>query len=115
MKAMRALRDFLARKAKDAPTLWKTGVLLFEDRLLEMHFDAIFDEAGKIRDSASPELKKIRRDMLDTADHLRVRLSGILRGLTEDGFAQEEIITQREGRYVVPVKVEHKRRVQGFI
>jgi DNA mismatch repair protein MutS2 len=115
LKAMRALREFLSRRAKDAPTLWKVGVLLFEDRLLEMHFDSVFDDSGKVKDSASPELSKIRRALLNAADHLRVRLAGILRRLADDGFAQEEIITQREGRFVVPVKVEHKNRVPGFI
>jgi DNA mismatch repair protein MutS2 len=115
MKAMRSLREFFARRAKDAPTLWKFAVQLFDDRLLEMHFDAVFDDAGNIRDSASPELNRIRREILQTADILRARLSAILRKLSADEYIQEDIITQREGRYVVPVKVEHKRRVPGFI
>ncbi len=115
LKAMRSLRDFLSRRASSAPTLWKAGVLLFEDRILEMHFDAVFDDAGKIKDSASAELNRIRREIIQTSDLLRARLSSILRKLSEDEFVQEEIITQREGRFVVPVKVEHKRRVPGFI
>ena len=115
LKAMRSLREFFARRASVAPTLWKSAVVLFDDRLLEMHFDAVFDDAGNIKDSASPELNRIRREILQTGDILRARLGAILRKLSEDELIQEDIITQREGRFVLPVKVEHKRRVPGFI
>jgi DNA mismatch repair protein MutS2 len=115
LKGMRALREYFARRAKDAPTLWKAAVQLYDDRMLEMHFDQVFDDAGKVKDSASTELHRIRREILQTADILRAKLSSILRKLADDDFVQEDIITQREGRFVLPVKVEHKRRVPGFI
>ncbi len=115
MKAMRAMREFFSRRHDEAPLLWKTAVNLFDDKVLELHFDTVFDDAGKIRDSASPELSRIRHDMVRAAEILRNRLMAIVRRLSEDEFARDEIITQREGRYVVPIKVEHKRRVPGFI
>ncbi len=115
LRGMRALREFFSRRASIAPQLWKSGVHLYDDRLLEMHFASVFDDAGNIKDNASTELSKIRREIINTAEHLRSKLSSILRRLTEDSFVQEELITQRDGRYVVPVKVEHKRRVPGFI
>ena len=115
MKAMRAIREFFSRRAAEAPTLWKSGIQLFEDRMLEMHFDNVFDDAGNVKDSASAELARIRRDILTTEDVLRARLGAILARLSEGELLREEIITQREGRFVVPVKVEHKRRVPGFI
>lgn len=115
MKAMRAMREFFSRRASEAPTLWKSGIQLFEDRMLELHFDQVFDEAGNVKDSASVELARIRREILTTEDQLRARLGAILARLSEGELLREEIITQREGRFVVPVKVEHKRRVPGFI
>jgi DNA mismatch repair protein MutS2 len=115
MKAMRTMREFFFRRASEAPVLWKSGIQLFEDRLLEMHFDQVFDDAGNVKDSASAELARIRREILATEDLLRARLSAILARLSEGELLREEIITQREGRFVVPVKVEHKRRVPGFI
>jgi DNA mismatch repair protein MutS2 len=115
LRGMRALREFFGKRAKDAPLLWKSGVHLYDDRLLEMHFMSVFDDAGNVKDNASSELARIRREILQTAEHLRAKLSSILRRLTEDSFVQEELITQRDGRYVVPVKVEHKRRLPGFI
>jgi len=115
MKAMRTMREFFFRRASEAPVLWKSGIQLFEDRLLEMHFDQVFDDAGNVKDSASAELARIRREILATEDLLRARLSAILARLSEGELLREEIITKREGRFVVPVKVEHKRRVPGFI
>lgn len=115
MKAMRGIREFFSRRAQDAPQLWKTAILLFDDRLLELHFDSVFDDSGAIRDSASPELSKIRHDMIRASEILRSRLMAIVRRLSDDELVRDEIITQREGRYVVPIKVEHKRRVPGFI
>ncbi len=115
MKAMRAMREFFSRRHDEAPLLWKTAVNLFDDKVLELHFDTVFDDTGKIRDSASPELSRIRREMVRTAEILRNRLMAIVRRLSDDEFVRDEIITQREGRFVVPIKVEHKRRVPGFI
>ncbi len=115
MKAMRGMREFFSRRASEAPKLWKTAINLFEDRVLELHFDAVFDDSGNIRDSASLELSRIRHEMVRAAEILRNRLMAIVRRLSEDEFVRDEIITQREGRFVVPIKVEHKRRVPGFI
>ncbi len=115
MKAMRMMREFFSRRHEEAPLLWKTAIHLFDDKVLELHFDTVFDDTGKIRDSASPELSRIRHDMVRAAEILRNRLMAIVRRLSEDEFVRDEIITQREGRYVVPIKVEHKRRVPGFI
>jgi len=115
LKAMRGLREFFSRRAKEMPVLWKTAVQLFEDRLLEMHFDQVFEADGSIKDTASPELRRIRREILSTGEILRARLGAVLRRLSGEEFVREEIVTQREGRYVIPVKVEHKRRVPGFI
>jgi DNA mismatch repair protein MutS2 len=115
MKAMCMMREFFSRRHEEAPLLWKTAIHLFDDKVLELHFDTVFDDTGKIRDSASPELSRIRHDMVRAGEILRNRLMAIVRRLSEDEFVRDEIITQREGRYVVPIKVEHKRRVPGFI
>lgn len=115
IKSMRAAREFFSNRAKETPELWKSAIKLFDDRILELHFDRVFDDAGQIRDSASPELNRIRREIIQTSEILRARLGSILRKLAEGEFVQDAIITQREGRFVVPVKAEHKRRVPGFI
>jgi DNA mismatch repair protein MutS2 len=112
---MRILRDFFAKRAKDTQTIWKTAVHLFDDRLVEMAVDSVFDENGAIKDSASGELREIRRDIIVTAERLRNKLNSLMRKYSEDDLLQEEIITQRDGRAVVPVKAEHKRHIAGMI
>lgn len=115
MKAMRGIREYFSHRAKETPEIWKTATKLFDDRILEMHFDRVFADDGSVRDSASPDLGRIRREIQQAGEHLRSRLASILRKLAEGEYVQDAIITQREGRYVIPLKVEHKRRVPGFI
>lgn len=115
IKSMRMLREFFARRSKDAVALWRSAVHLFDDKLIEMHFASVFDDNGNVKDSASQELSRIRREIIHTAELLRTRLNAILRRLSEDDALQEELITQRDGRFVVPVKVEYKRKVPGLI
>ncbi len=115
LKSMRLLRDFFASRTKPAPTIWKSAVHLFEDRLIEMAFDSVFEENGAVKDSASSELNRIRRDIVNTGEKLRNKLASLIRKFTEDDLLQENIITQRDGRSVIPVKTEHKRRVAGMI
>jgi DNA mismatch repair protein MutS2 len=114
-RAMRLLRDFFAKRTKDTQIIWRSAVHLFEDRLIEMAFDSVFEETGAIKDSASSELQRIRRDIITTSEKLRNKLASLIRKLSEDNLLQEEIITQREGRSVIPVKAEHKRKVAGMI
>jgi DNA mismatch repair protein MutS2 len=114
-RGMRLLRDFFAKRSRQAPTLWKTAVLLFDDRMLEMALDSVFEANGTIKDSASPELRSIRREIITTSERLRVKLASLMKRYSDDALLQEELITQREGRFVVPVKAEHKRHVAGMI
>jgi DNA mismatch repair protein MutS2 len=60
-------------------------------------------------------LARIRRDIEKQRRFIQDSLRGYLRRLAEDGAAQEELITIRGERFVIPVKVEQKRRVQGVV
>jgi DNA mismatch repair protein MutS2 len=115
LRAMRLLRDFFARRTSEVPAIWKTAVHLFEDRFIEMAFDSVFEETGAIKDSASADLQRIRRDIISIGETLRNKLASLIRKFSEDNLLQEDIITQREGRSVIPVKAEHKRKVAGMI
>jgi DNA mismatch repair protein MutS2 len=70
---------------------------------------------GTLDDRASPELARIRRDIEKQRRAIQESLRGYLRRLTEGGTAQDELITIRGERFVIPVKVEQKRRVQGVV
>jgi DNA mismatch repair protein MutS2 len=70
---------------------------------------------GSVDSSASPELARIRRSIERTRQELEVALERVLRKLASDGVLQEELITLRNGRFVLPVRAEKKRAVEGIV
>ncbi|HTD23357.1 MAG TPA: Smr/MutS family protein [Terriglobales bacterium] len=70
---------------------------------------------GTLDDRASPELGRIRREIEKQRRSIQESLRGYLRRLSEGGAVQEELITIRGERFVIPVKVEQKRRINGVI
>ena len=88
---------------------------LFVDKLLEHHISSIMDEDGNIRSSASKKLREIRNEIREKQELLDKVIKKILRSFAESYLVQEEYVTRKDGRIVVPVKAEHKRQVNGFI
>ena len=70
---------------------------------------------GTLEDRASSELARIRRDSEKQRRAIQESLRGYLRRLAEGGSVQDELITIRGERFVIPVKTEQKRRVQGVV
>jgi DNA mismatch repair protein MutS2 len=70
---------------------------------------------GTLDDRASPELARIRREIEKQKRQIQESLRGYLRRLSEGGSVQDELITIRGERFVIPVKIEQKRRVQGVV
>src|SRR5579863_4187281 len=70
---------------------------------------------GTLEDKASPELARIRREIEKQRRTIQESLRGYLRRLAEGGTVQDELVTIRGERFVIPVKVEQKRRVQGVV
>lgn len=75
----------------------------------------VFTDQGEISDSASPELAQIRRDLRVAHQRVMDRLNHILASSQYAKYLQEAIITQREGRYVVPVRAEARGRINGIV
>ena len=70
---------------------------------------------GTLEDRASPELARVRREIERQKRTIQESLRGYLRRLSEGGAVQDELITIRGERFVIPIKIEQKRRVQGVI
>ena len=70
---------------------------------------------GKLEDRASPELARVRREIEKQRRLIQESLRGYLRRLAEGGAVQDELVTIRGERFVIPVKAEQKRRVQGVV
>lgn len=115
LRCSREVRSLALKRKQLFPVLWELCEHLPVDKVLEFNIDRAVDETGAVKDSASKELKELRRAIADSYDSLKRRLGSILREATEQGFAQEEIITTREGRMVIPVRAEYRNRVPGFV
>jgi DNA mismatch repair protein MutS2 len=70
---------------------------------------------GTLDDRASPELARIRRDVEKQKRLIQESLRSYLRHLSEGGAVQEELVTIRGERFVIPVKTEQRRRVHGVV
>src|ERR1700691_4596343 len=70
---------------------------------------------GTLEDRASPELSRIRREIERQRRTIQESLRGHLRKLSEGGAVQDELVTIRGERFVIPVKIEQRRRVQGVV
>ena len=79
------------------------------------HFRNKIQPDGTLEDKASPELSRIRRDIERQRRGIQESLRGYLRRLAEGGAVQDELITIRGERFVIPVKIEQKRRVHGVV
>jgi DNA mismatch repair protein MutS2 len=115
MRAGRVIRSFLSRHRENIPSLFSIYGDIYTDKVLEFNVDRAIDSSGAVRSSASKELGSIRRSIVDKYELLRKRLQGILRSVSDLGMTQDDIITTREGRMVIPVKASHQKQVPGFI
>jgi DNA mismatch repair protein MutS2 len=70
---------------------------------------------GSLADSASPELGRIRREQERQQRQIEESLRAALRKLSTDGATQEDLITIRGDRFVIPVRAELKRRISGVV
>ena len=112
-KAARRARNGL--KETGAARLWDMAQQLnYDEKLIRALDDAIESETT-LSDSASAELASIRRRMLRENEGIREKLSAITRSTKYKEYLQDAIVTTRGGRYVVPVKQEHKRHISGLV
>ncbi|MBU3742910.1 MAG: hypothetical protein FGM24_11625, partial [Candidatus Kapabacteria bacterium] len=109
LQTSRALRRYFTERAAAAPTVASFVEPLVDERVLEKHLSDAIDDTGMVRDTASRELQSIRREIHEVSARLRHRLQRILRKFGEDELLMDEFVTQRDGRFVLPLKVENKR------
>ena len=88
---------------------------LFADRAAEDRLTRAILSEDQMADEASPALAEIRRHIRRTSDKIKETLQQYISGGTFSKYLQENIVTTRGGRFVVPVKLEHKNEVRGLV
>ena len=112
------VQRYLGRHAPNAPALGSVAAALLSGpalRKLKHTLDASIDPDGSIRDSATPELRRLTHHANDLKQQIRDQLEHILRSSRYADLLQEQYFAQREGRYVVPIKIDMQRRVAGIV
>ncbi len=79
------------------------------------HVREKIDESGEVVDSASPELKSIRERLRKQRTRLRGTLESYLRGKDTAKYLQDQVVTERNGRFVLVVRAEHRTSIPGIV
>lgn len=82
---------------------------------LQKAITSCIDDEAQVIDTASPELKRIRRDIFTTQERIRTSLEQMIRNSHIQKMTQESIITIRNNRYVIPVKQEYRSMFGGIV
>lgn len=82
---------------------------------LEQQINIVISPHGDVKDSASPELRNLRRSIQTKESQIRQRLDAILRSMVQKGYAQDDHLTLRDGHLVVPMKDSHAGQLKGMI
>jgi DNA mismatch repair protein MutS2 len=115
MNIARRASAFLRSDVTDVPILSNIAVAIESDKYLEERIEASILSDSEMADAASPELKRIRRNIHIQNDNIRAQLSKMITSASYADLLRDQIVTQRDGRWVVPVKQEHTARVSGII
>jgi len=108
--------QYLKKNKVEYPQLCSLTYGFIADNFLIKAIDEIVDERGVVRDTASPELASIRALLIQKEKAVRTAINKVLRKAIQDKLTDEDSgVTIRDGRLVIPVKAEHKRRIQGFV
>jgi len=98
------------------PELMKIRGQVDFDASILTEIDSVINDKGQIKDNASAQLSKIRSKKISEENQARKRLAQVLQELKKQGIAKEAANpTIREGRMVVPIAAEYKRKIKGFV
>ncbi len=107
---------FLKRHKESYPALFKLTLGFISDRSLVDEIETKIDNRGEVRANATKELARIRDELFKAETRVRKSIRSILKSAKKDNYTDEESeITIREGRLVIPIRAEHKRKISGFV
>ena len=115
LRVIKGVRDWRSKSSGISTCLDGYFNVLYTNTNLHDRITSCILGADEIADNASRELGDIRRRIRIAASKARETLEKLIRSSTYQKYLQEAIITQRDGRYVVPVKQEHRNMIAGLV
>jgi DNA mismatch repair protein MutS2 len=115
LASLHQLRSNLGKISDDFPLLWDIARGIAELRQIEKDIAGCLDASGEVLDTASPALANIRQQLREMRGQIQERLEAIISSPRGRRILQEDVITEREGRYVILVKVECRHEIKGIV
>lgn len=113
--AARTLQHFFERIRKNYPRLYDLAAQIFIPPAIINDISRTLSERGEVLDSASPKLESLRRETRIIHDRLLTKLQRMVSDPRFAPYLQESLVTQRDGRYVIPLRAEFKGRIKAII
>ena len=115
MKTAERIVTFLKGEIPEIPVICSVAELIAVHKNLAGEIDRCIISEDEMADNASPELRSIRRAIIRQNEALKAKMNHILNLSDNKTILQDSIVTMRNGRYVIPVKQEHRNRVPGIV
>ena len=115
MKTAERVKTFVKGDVPEIPLIKSICELIAVRKDLSENIDRCIISEDEMADNASSALKSIRRSILRQNEALKAKINHILNSAENRTALQDAIVTMRNGRYVIPVKQEHKARVPGIV
>ena len=115
LQAARHAAEFLREDLPPLPVIDALAEGISIRSYLETEIDRCILSEDEMADSASPRLRDVRRSIARQNDAIRAKMNSILNSADNKNLLQDAIVTMRQGRYVIPVKQEHRSKVPGIV
>ncbi len=115
LSGQRKIKSFLSRLSERYPLAASLVDPITVMKRIESQVESAIGPQGEILDGASERLRELRGKIRNARDELNKALLAVMSSSTAKEALQEPIVTQRNGRYVLPVKSEYKGRIQGIV
>ncbi|AAM71580.1 MAG TPA: endonuclease MutS2 [Chlorobaculum sp.] len=109
------LRKFMFTSRERFPALNEFTIRIWLEKSIQYSISQAIDERAVVRDTASDALYEIRKKLGEARDGLRRKMERILRRCQNEGWLMEETVALKNGRQVLPLRVENKHRLPGYI
>lgn len=119
-RSLGTIRDLLrfiqSREVEDFPRLHALAADVMVYPAVIEQIDAVLNKQGKLKDNASPELARLRREVLNLQQSVSRKMMSILKKARQDGLVDADVsISIRDGRAVIPVVSANKRKLPGIV
>ena len=115
LRTARHTRNQIAPLARELPQLARVAQRIADFSPLIREIEATIDERGEVPDNASPALAEARARVRTIQHRLEQQIERTLRHAVSEGIAQESLITERDGRYVIPIKAELRGQMPSVV